>query len=454
MTTRYVGKGGNDGNDGLTWANRKLTLNGVEDTPVVAGDTVYVGAGTYRELFTADVAGGSSTIITYIGDVTGEHTDGVGGIVRITGSDNDTTATRAQCILNDVAYRTFRGFTLDTPSTAFIGSNGNHMIVEDCVFQNDLGSYWGILIDSLTQSTCIIRRCVFIGINDYGIQFAHDAQVTSSGHLVENCLFISVGTCIASNYVEGITVKNCTLLPLSNGIFAQTATGGLQFTVYNCILVCANQGFYAANTNQITENYNAVSLTATPRTNTNTGANSNTYHPLFNSPVLLATAKYPYDMFALSPESPLRAIAGTSESTDDLYGFTRPTTSAKKSWGAIQYMDVSRDTTTKRTGTASIKIADAGLKQIIVPVTNESTTISVYAYREANYAGTNPQMIIRQPGQSARTSTDAGSASSWNQLTDTFTPAASPPYVIVELVSNNTATSGSYAAYFDDLVVS
>ena len=46
MTIRYVGIGGNDSNDGLSWANRKLTLNGVEDTPVEAGDTVYVGAGT------------------------------------------------------------------------------------------------------------------------------------------------------------------------------------------------------------------------------------------------------------------------------------------------------------------------------------------------------------------------------------------------------------------------
>ena len=45
MTVRYVGPGGNNSNDGLSWANRKLTLNGVEDTPVAAGDIVYVGAG-------------------------------------------------------------------------------------------------------------------------------------------------------------------------------------------------------------------------------------------------------------------------------------------------------------------------------------------------------------------------------------------------------------------------
>ena len=63
MTVRYVGKGGSDSNDGLSWANRKLTLNGVEDTPVVAGDTIYVGPGTYRELLTVDVDGSSGNPI-------------------------------------------------------------------------------------------------------------------------------------------------------------------------------------------------------------------------------------------------------------------------------------------------------------------------------------------------------------------------------------------------------
>src|SRR3990172_1122802 len=117
MTTRYVGPGGSDANSGLTWALRKLTLNGVEDTPVVAGDTVYVGPGTYRELLTVDVSGTTGNPITYIGDYSGVNTDGVGGIVRITGSDNDQTATRANAILvNGFNYRTFSGLALDTTS--------------------------------------------------------------------------------------------------------------------------------------------------------------------------------------------------------------------------------------------------------------------------------------------------------------------------------------------------
>jgi hypothetical protein len=62
-------------------------------------------------------------------------------------------------------------------------------------------------------------------------------------------------------------------------------------------------------------------------------------------------------------------------------------------------------------------------------------------------------MIIKQPGQADRTVTATGAAGSWEQLTDTFTPAALPPYVDVHIESSNTATSGNYGTYVDDMTV-
>jgi hypothetical protein len=47
--------------------------------------------------------------------------------------------------------------------------------------------------------------------------------------------------------------------------------------------------------------------------------------------------------------------------------------------------------------------------------------------------------------------TDSGASGQWNQLTATLTPTGKPPYMVVELVSNNTATSGNFKVYFDDL---
>ena len=96
---------------------------------------------------------------------------------------------------------------------------------------------------------------------------------------------------------------------------------------------------------------------------------------------------------------------------------------------------------------------DAAIHQIWVPVANESTTISVYVQREANYAGTNPRLIVKQPGQADDVTTDVAAASQWNELTTTLTPAADPPYVVVELQSLNTAVAGNYDVFFDDLTV-
>lgn len=464
MTDRYVGPGGNDGNSGLTWALRKLTLNGVEDTPVVAGDTVYVGPGVYRETLTIDVPGSSGSIITYIADVTGEHTDGVGGIVRVTGSDNDQSATRARCIdCNGKDYRTFRGFHFDTVTgnTIYIYGGSDHITIEDCFAE---GYFYNgtILVSGTPQSDVTIRRCVFIG-SRIAVNFVHSADVSASNHLVENCLIIGMSAYgVNVENIGDVTVRNCTILGANRGIMIGVSVpAGEQTIVNNCIIAYCQTGLQATATSDMTEDYNTFWGNITDRTSVNTGANSQAYPPLLLPPLLHSGASQasgytlPWWFGELSEWSQVRAITGSNEPSVDLQGIGRPATASKNSWGALQFHDMERDTGTTRGGsTASIKLADAGRHQIWVPVANESTTISVYVYREANYAGTLPQMIIKQPGQSDRTTTDTGSASQWNQLSDTFTPSADTDFVVVELVSNNTATSGNYDVFFDDLAVS
>jgi hypothetical protein len=182
--------------------------------------------------------------------------------------------------------------------------------------------------------------------------------------------------------------------------------------------------------------------------------NDKTYSPLYALPRFVPGIVQPV-IGAPSEWSAIRALAGLNMPAADLFGITRPTTAAKQSWGAVQYNDVARSSTQAQAGTYSLKLADApGVWQTYVPTTNVSTTFTVYVYREANYAGTNPQMTIKQPGQTDTVVTDAAAAGQWNQLTTTLTPAASPGYVVVEVRSNNTATSGSYGVYVDTLAVS
>lgn len=454
MTTYYVGSGGNNANSGLSWALRKATLNGAEDVPVTAGDTVYVGPGSYRETLTIDVSGSSGSTITYIADVTGEHTDGVGGIVRITGSDNDQTATRASTITaSSKNYRTFTGFALDTTTGQAIAlTDCTNWIIQDCSIQQAASDLFRS--SGASQAAITIRRCVMLGGTAHGINFTHTSTVDNTGHLVENCIINAVSTNgISTTRVGGIVVKNCTISgAVSAGIRVNAAlTAGQTLTTYNSIVYGCGAGLAATVTTEFTEDYNAIFSNSTARSNVTAGANSVAHSPLLALPLLSSGFRLPYVFGTLASYSTLIGKAGTSESSDDIFGQSRPATSSKKSWGAVQFARPARDTGTVRTGSTSVKLADARRVQIFVPITNASTVFSVYARFETDYAGTKPQMVIKQPGQSDTTVTATGSSGSWEQLTTTLTPSATPGFVVVELVSNNTATSGSYATYFDDL---
>ena len=128
--------------------------------------------------------------ITYIGDVTGENTDSVGGIVRITGSDNDQSATRNYTVsIDSKDYRTFRGFSLDTTvaETFYMNNGCTYVIIEDCVVENGANTAL-IRTNGTGQSNITIRRCLLPSSRSHGIQYYHSATVDNCSHLVENCI--------------------------------------------------------------------------------------------------------------------------------------------------------------------------------------------------------------------------------------------------------------------------
>lgn len=458
MATYYVGPGGSDSNNGTTWALRKLTIGGAEGIGLSAGDNVYVAPGTYREAVGCAASGSVGNPITFIGDVTGAHTDGVGGIVRWTGSDNDTTAARTQSLSAGARhYRTYRGFHFDLGSVRNIQvSNSTDWVIEDCVFTGNLSAdriaiHWDASYDTIT-----VRRCIFQMVG-WAIYIANGADVTATDFLIENCVFKDTAYGVYAVNVDTITVNNCLFTGCYRGMYVTGLAASKSVNLYNSIVHGNYRGVEAGSLGMIVEDYNCFGVNSDgSRRNTNVGANSTALIPHMAWPPMLATHPMTDKLWGIEQASfsPIRAITGSGTATDDLKGHARPATAAKLSYGPAQYEPVIRETTTTyNSSPASVELSDAGRIQFKVPHDGSEITISLRAYREANYAGTNPQMIIRQDGQSARTTTDGGSASAWNLLTDTFTPAASPGYVLVELVSNNTATSGSYAAYFDDLQV-
>lgn len=454
MAIRYAGIGGSNANNGSSWALRKLTITAVAAL-AVAGDTLYIGPGTYREEVSLVTDGTAGNIITYIADVTGQNTDGIGGVVRVTGSDNDTTVTRTSCMYDGRNYTTLRGFTFDSGSTAtlYLYGDPNNFIIEDCIFNTNTNT--AIAFEG-TITNCIVRRCVFSAIKGTCVSYYKATDTSASANSVENCIFLAInGRGVSTYNIGGITVKNCLF-------FGGTAPGvevgdalasGQTVTVNNCIFTGLTTGVSGTVSGEIVENYNSFFANGTHRVLTATGANSDVFPFPLNLGVLLAGINLANFPFIPENWANGRAVAGTGEPANDFFNMVRPTVSAKKSRGPVQFNSSLRDVATVRTGAASIKLPDACRHQMFVPVTNVSTTISCYVRREANYAGTAPQMIIKQPGQSDITVTDAGAVSTWNQLTNTFTPAALPPYVVIEFVSNNTAVSSSFATYFDDLTV-
>lgn len=596
MTIRYCGPGGNNGNSGLTWALRKLTLNGVEDTPVVVGDVVYVGPGVYRERFRTDVPGGNtysvgtvtvtneSTTVTgagtaflanvgadyflhirffasgadgvangtatftsaagnfqanmvgrviqinarapytigavaaansitlvdvhgvgwpaagggltysvmsgegsydiasvtndttlelkrpwsaptmtglayityepirYIADVTGEHTDGVGGPVRVTGSNNDQTAVQVTVMQVEDDYRYFSGFHLDLGVFDLFYVLNSYTTIEDCALRDSTEQaiyFAGALICNT------VRRCYFFSTWN-PVKIEHTADVDDSGDVVENCFMIgSAYFHILVGNVGGVTVKNCNLIGCGGNAVQVGApsTVGQTTDVRNCMLTASDVGMRGTAIGDITEDYNLLCDDGTDRVNTAVGANSVAWGSLYELPILHPGFKFPWWAGELSEWAQVAAKVGEEPPRHDLRGFVKPVTAAKRSWGALQFTDAERDTGTVYAGVASLVLADAGRIQFRVPCTNRSYVVRARVQREANYAGTNPQIVIKQPGQADRTTTDGGGASAWNLLEDTFTPAADPEYFFVELVSSNTAAAGNYATYFDNLEV-
>lgn len=340
MTTYYVGPGGNDANDGLSWANRKLTLNGAEDIPVAAGDIVYVGPGTYREMLTCDVSGSSGSPITYIGDYTGANTDGVGGVVRITGSDNDQTAARTACIVaTNINYRTFKGFRLDFGSSyAFDGTNVTYIIL-DQLFSESMGTRV-FQIDG-TSNNVTIQNCYAGGATQHRIIFEHTAAVDNCNCIVQNCIAGLGGgadnnAIVFNRYGNGV-VKNCLILKGRIGVYALNLTAGQTTTVNNCLISHCNVGLQAGASGMITENYNNIFSCSTARTNVDVGANSTAYDPLFDARWFfeLVNGGSILSPFDLASYSQLINVAGTSPTTTDMRGTSA--IGGVREWGALEY---------------------------------------------------------------------------------------------------------------------
>jgi hypothetical protein len=357
MTTYiYVGPTSAGLADGTSWANRYGTLNAAEDRPIVADTVVYVGPGVYRETLTCDVSGTPGLAIAYTGDYTGANSDGVGGVVRITGAAaNDQSASRANCIIGSAKdYRTFTGFRFDTTSAVLVqNTTGIGWIVQKCYFEgtgvNDSLKF--INSAGVTDTAATVQNCAFMHtLYARGVNFG-SVNATTSTNVVSNCIFYggtgSYNGGVTSNRVGGVAVRNCFFTGWGNGavwVGIALPVGYAPVTVNNCIMVANNKAFTAQASGEIVENYNNLWANTTARTNVAVGANSLAYPPLLDSrwffqlvnegagPSSATQVVTPFDLGAWSA---LLNVAGTSPTTTDMRGTA--VQGAQREWGPLEY---------------------------------------------------------------------------------------------------------------------
>lgn len=328
--------------------------------------------------------------IRYIADTTGQNTDGIGGIVRITGSNDDKAATRASCImLASFNYRTFRGFSFDGTSNSTFGDSGSpsNWIIEDCYQGTSATTGQAFLICNSTGNNNTIRRCCLLNQRNEGIYWANGSTLSNVAALIENIIALaSPSTTIVSlSRVGGVLIRNCTLMGANLGAVKVTfaLAVGQAATINNCLIALCTTGVAATATSEIIEDYNSFSKNGTDRTNTTVGQHSNTNIPLFQPLPLLNNGRVePWLPFSLMAASGQDDLAGLYSPSKDLFGTLRPQ-KTKGSWGAVQSLPL--PTMNLNSGTWEAVVTGRGYLDRQMPVLNNvAVTFSVSIRWDSN----------------------------------------------------------------------
>lgn len=498
MATYYIRKTGNNSSAGTSAGTAWLTLGKALST-VASGDTVYVGAGVYREVVTVSIT--SPTAETkFVADVEGDRTGDPGEVRWTARTTNDKTAPAASylCDLAGRDYFTFQRFVFEGGTAggfdAGTTATSTNVTFSDCTFITGAGGGGDDNLIRWTNASgaaanWVVERCVFLGAKT---RFIFLDGVTTGGSdydvgfVVRNCLFLggpSAATLLTTAVIDGsssggmyssggggapggLVVMNCTCL-----------VGGVDFVrldssystsvpalVKNNFVV--GGGLYAASSGQITEDYNCI-VSGTPRTNVSSGTNSKTgtsYAPLVHVGQEYQQLRLPRPFGTPTVDSPLLAFGNAASSPSplsaDFLARPRPSgggptwASASLAAGYLEHHDFGvKETTTVDAG-SSVKVAGPGDLEVLVPVDAASTTITVKVRRDGSYGGgTLPQIVLlanNELGVATQTVTDVGSSGAFNTLSlSAFTPSAKG-WVTLRLVSSS---AGSGSVYWDTVSV-
>jgi hypothetical protein len=279
----FVTTAGNDANPGTSAGQPVRTVSRALQL-AAAGDTIYVGAGTYQELLRPAASGTSSQPIRLIGDTTGQRT-GMAGTITISHWTTPTVR------LQNVNWISFQDITISGSSTPLELNSARNITLTGVTIQESSGVGITLASSTLTMTGGTIRSG-----SSHGITVGASSTLIASGLTIRDlsgdgvrlnaatagadldaCTIRSIGGA-AVHVISGFAAVTNTIIRDLN--FAATLTSSqavLRFT-NNVVSGCSNgismsQGVLWAHNNIFTGVSSALARTAGTATHSH-----NLYH--------------------------------------------------------------------------------------------------------------------------------------------------------------------------------
>lgn len=227
------------------------TINGAEDEPVAAGDTVWIISGTdYEESVTLDVSGTITSPITYRGYTTSLGDSGRAVI--------DGGSARATCVNNGggETHRVFENIELKL-ATADLVTNGNasYQVWKNCYFHNCVD---GVVAcnDHYTFERCIFKDLSGDGVyGDYCMTVVACVFDSVTGSSIIRGISVNVFGCLI--YDVGVNTKAIYIEGDSTSVVGQNTLYGLKDTSDTAIYIAGAGVDQLVTFNNIITNWTA-----------------------------------------------------------------------------------------------------------------------------------------------------------------------------------------------------
>jgi hypothetical protein len=449
MANFYIRKIGSDSNNGTSPATAWLTFTkALGAAGISSGDTVYIGAGVYREVVSVEMT--SATVETFvIADVDGSKTGDAGEVQLTAYTTNDTTAPSSTTLLNLNAkdFLTFQDIAFIGGSTIVITASSpvstDIKFTRCFIIHGNHGASGGLLLHTTSANVAAnwtFDSCYFFkgGSNCITFTLTRPSAADFNYNIVlKNCIFyggngiaVSLAAAGANTFNGGgVVIRNCS--HIGGGGFISTSSANISTSIpgasaYNNF-VYSGTGALSANTlGQITEDYNLFICSSSPRTNVTAGAHSisdGSYAPLFftgHEYYSIGATLMPFGM--PKPGSPFLGFGNQAASpvTDIMQaarpsGFVKAAAGTATSGAALTLTDTNQAWGTNVFAGYTVKIiSGTGNGQTKTIASNTATILTV----DGNWKTTPDSSSVYEIYSRATSSTGTATSGTTTTLTD------------------------------------